>query len=112
MESDRGAVPSSRTARFPGPLPEPGVPVVPAPGSPQICGSASTWCGCRIPRRGDLRPAIAVPGHRHRVGAEEGHARLADLVLAEVAFPEPRPVALGCFARIHRMTRHQEYQVR
>jgi hypothetical protein len=33
--SARGAVLAFRRARFPGPPPEPGVPVIPAPGSPR-----------------------------------------------------------------------------
>ena len=53
--SVRGAVPAFRRARFPGPPSEPGVPVIPAPGSPR--GPLPTN-GCVAARLRSTRPGL------------------------------------------------------
>jgi hypothetical protein len=71
--SARGAVPAFRRARFPEPPSEPGVPVIPAPGSPRGplptngCVAArlrSTGLDCQVDRR--YSPATPALPTRHR----------------------------------------------
>ena len=89
--SARGAVPAFRRARFPGPPPEPGVPVIPAPGSPRG----------PLPTTVAPPPGSAVPGLdcQARTTVFTGDSCPAD------SPPQPRRAPLPC----GRLSRTSDY---
>src|SRR4030095_3728346 len=95
--SARSAVLVLPPVRFCGPPAEPGVPVVPAPGSPRV--PLSGCCGVTGPRVADLRPpeSVAFDGHRRGFEERDPIGSGPPLAGAVVAVDDPSAVPVGVF---------------